>query len=116
MKKICLTMIVKNESKIISKCFDSVVQYIDYWVICDTGSTDNTQTIIRDYFKNHGIPGELHETPWKNFGYNRSKAFVLAQLALLQYHFDYYFVMDADDQLIGSLTDFKNSPDNAGGY
>ena len=74
-KTICLTMIVKNEIKILEKCFDSVVKYIDYWVICDTGSTDGTQNFIKKYFKKAGVPGELHETPWKNFGYNRTLAF-----------------------------------------
>ena len=38
--KICLTMIVKDEAKIIERCLSSVLDYIDYWIICDTGSTD----------------------------------------------------------------------------
>ena len=71
-KTITLVMIVKNESKVITRCFDSVKDYIDYWVICDTGSTDGTQNIIISYFKEKDIPGELHEDKWENFGYNRS--------------------------------------------
>ena len=39
---LCLCMIVKNESHIILETLSSVRKYIDYWVICDTGSTDNT--------------------------------------------------------------------------
>ena len=42
-KTLCLCMIVKNEAKIITKCLDSISNYIDYWVISDTGSTDGTQ-------------------------------------------------------------------------
>lgn len=34
-KTVSLVMIVKNESKIITRCLDSVKDYIDYWVICD---------------------------------------------------------------------------------
>ena len=41
--KITLCMIVKNETAIIKECLESMCQYIDYWVICDTGSTDGTQ-------------------------------------------------------------------------
>jgi len=43
-KTICLNMIVKNESKIIKETLDNICKYIklDYWVISDTGSTDNT--------------------------------------------------------------------------
>ena len=63
---ICLNMIVKNESEIITRCLDSVKDLIDYWVISDTGSTDGTQQIITDYFKQHNIPGLLLENAWKN--------------------------------------------------
>ena len=48
---ICLNMIVKNEAKIITRLLESVVDIIDYWVICDTGSTDNTCEMILNYFK-----------------------------------------------------------------
>ena len=36
-KTICLNMIVKNESAIIERCLNSLVNQIDYWVIVDTG-------------------------------------------------------------------------------
>ena len=44
---LCLNMIVKNESKIITRLFNSVVPIIDCYCICDTGSTDNTVKIGR---------------------------------------------------------------------
>ena len=46
---------------------------------------------------NLGIPGELHERPWRNFGHNRSEALTLAQG-----HGDYIWVMDADDTVVGT--------------
>ena len=58
----------------------------------DTGSTDGTQDIIREHFKD--IPGELHERPWQDFAHNRSEA-----LALARPHADYSFIIDADDAL-----------------
>ena len=45
---ICLTMIVKNEAETIKRCIDSVKDHIDYLVICDTGSTDGTQDLIKE--------------------------------------------------------------------
>ncbi len=90
--KICLNMIVKNESRVIKRCLDSVIPVIDYWVIVDTGSNDGTQQIIKEHLKN--IPGELHERSWRNFGENRSEAFNLAKGKG-----DYILFMDADDTL-----------------
>lgn len=90
--RICLNMIVKDEGQVIERCLSSIKSIIDYWVIVDTGSTDGTQEIISTYLK--GVPGELYERPWKNFGHNRSEAFDLARNKG-----DYILFMDADDIL-----------------
>ena len=77
MSNVCLTMIVRNESKTIARCLRAARQHITHWSIVDTGSTDDTREIIREELK--GIPGVLHERPWKNFGHNRTESFQLAQ-------------------------------------
>ena len=71
---ICLNMIVKNESKIITRLLESVLPIIDTYLICDTGSTDNTSNIIKTFFDKHNITGEIINEPFKNFGYNRTFA------------------------------------------
>ncbi len=91
-------MIVKNESHIIHECLNSVYKYLDYWVICDTGSTDNTKEIIKKFFEEKGIPGELHDHEWKGFGHNRTLAFDVAKGKA-----DYALVIDADDYIEGNL-------------
>ncbi len=90
-------MIVRDESHIIAETLDAVAPYISSWVIVDTGSEDGTQDLIRDHMARLGIPGELHERPWRNFGHNRSEA-----LALARGHGDYIWVLDADDTLTGT--------------
>ena len=72
---LCLNMIVKNEEKIILRLLESVINYIDYYCICDTGSTDNTKQIIKDYFSNNGIDGLLFDESFVDFEYNRNIAF-----------------------------------------
>lgn len=99
-KKICLNMIVKNEAHIIRETFDNILKYvpIDYWVISDTGSTDNTKELITTYFKEKNIDGELVEHGWQDFGYNRTKALETAYNKS-----DYLFIFDADDKITGNL-------------
>ena len=91
-KTICLNMIVKNEKSVITRCLASVKPIIDYWIIVDTGSSDGTQDVIREFMKD--VPGELHERPWKNFEHNRNEA-----LELVRGKADYALIMDADDIL-----------------
>ena len=81
-------MIVKDESRVIERSLASVRDFIDYWVIVDTGSTDDTREKIQTFLSN--IPGELHERPWKNFQHNRNEA-----LALAREHGDYLLFTDA---------------------
>jgi len=94
--KLGLCMIVKDEKHCIERCLESVSKHIDTWLICDTGSTDGTQDIIREFFKKKGIPGEVVEIPWEGFGKSRTKAFTLAKERM-----EYAFVIDADDSLVG---------------
>ena len=65
--KVCLNMIVKNESKIITRLLESVAPYIDSYCICDTGSVDHTEELIKDFFANRcnpPKPGKItHEPP-----------------------------------------------------
>lgn len=97
-KTICLCMIVKNESHIILETLNSVKKYLDYWVICDTGSTDNTVELIQSFFDKEGIKGEIHSEEWIDFGHNRSQVFKYAYKKA-----DYLWVIDADDILVGEL-------------
>jgi glycosyltransferase involved in cell wall biosynthesis len=96
--KVALCMIVKNESHIIHECLNSIYKYVDYWIISDTGSTDGTQDIIQNFFKEKGIPGELHQDEWKNFGHNRTLALRHADGKA-----DYVWMIDADDKVEGNF-------------
>ncbi|VEB21891.1 tetratricopeptide repeat-containing glycosyltransferase [Avibacterium volantium] len=92
MKSLCLVMIVRNESKVIKRCLDNVKDKINYWVIVDTGSEDNTKEIILETLKD--IPGELHQQEWVNFGFNRSESLRLAKGKA-----DYLLLCDADENI-----------------
>jgi tetratricopeptide (TPR) repeat protein len=93
---ICLNMIVKNETKVLERLFRSVKDYIDYYVIVDTGSSDGTQQLIKDRMREYGIEGEVHERPWVNFGVNRQQAL---ELAVQAGRSDWLLFIDADEEL-----------------
>jgi tetratricopeptide (TPR) repeat protein len=99
-KTICLNMIVKNESHIIETTLHNITNHIkiDYWVISDTGSTDNTIDIIVNYFNEKKISGEIFRDKWVNFGHNRTKAIEHAYEKT-----DYLFIFDADDLIQGEF-------------
>ena len=111
--KLALCMIVKDEGHVIKETLECVSKYIDYYVINDTGSTDNTKDIIKDFFDAKGIPGEIvtHEFrsctchgpkykkwSWFHFGWNRSYA-----MKLCEGKSQYIWVMDADDLVVGDF-------------
>jgi glycosyltransferase involved in cell wall biosynthesis len=98
MHKLTLAMIVKNEAPNIERCLASVAPFINYYVICDTGSTDNTKEIIKKFFDEKGIPGEIHDHEWSDFGTNRSKA-----LELCMGKTQWAIMIDADDFITGTL-------------
>lgn len=91
---ICLNMIVKNESKIITRLFDSVLPIIDTYCICDTGSTDNTVSLIEQYFKAKNVKGKIISHEFDNFEVNRNIALKAAKDMA-----DYILFLDADMKL-----------------
>lgn len=95
--KICLNMIVKNETPVLERLFNSVKDIIDYYVIVDTGSTDGTPEFIRQWMKKHGIAGQVHSHDWVNFGVNRTQAL---QYAYQAQQADWLLLIDADEELI----------------
>lgn len=93
---ICLNMIVKNETKVLERLFRSVKDYVDYYVIVDTGSTDGTPEFIAEKMRQFGIEGEVHSRPWVNFGVNRQQAL---ELAVQAGRGDWLLFIDADEEL-----------------
>jgi glycosyltransferase involved in cell wall biosynthesis len=90
---LCLNMIVKNESKIITRLLESVAPILDSYCICDTGSTDNTVELITEFFASRNIPGKIVKEPFRDFGYNRTFALKAAEGMP---NADFLLLLDAD--------------------
>lgn len=88
---VCLNMIVKNESGIIERLLTSILGFIDCYCICDTGSNDGTQDVIKNFFDKHNISGKIVEEPFKSFDHNRNVALKAARGMA-----DYIIFLDGD--------------------
>ena len=82
-----LVMIVKNESKHLSACLNTVHDLTDEIIILDSGSTDDTHKIALQYGAKYHV-----NTDWQGFGKQR-------QLAQSYATSDYIIVLDADERL-----------------
>lgn len=101
-----LSMIVKNEEATIRACLESVLPHVDRAVILDTGSTDQTRTVMRDVVASLGLHGPEDTVrienevidPW-SFAAARNRAWEL----LLETYPEVTHVLwlDSDDVLRG---------------
>lgn len=81
-------MIVKDEEDVIARCLDSIKDIVDEIIIVDTGSTDNTKEIIKEY------TDKVFDFKWiDNFSAARNYAFSKATK-------DFILWLDADDIIL----------------
>lgn len=73
--QIILMLMIKNESKIIERCLSSAIEHIDGVCILDTGSTDNTVEVCKNYLEKTKKPFAIAIDPFVNFGHSRSISF-----------------------------------------
>jgi tetratricopeptide (TPR) repeat protein len=107
MARLCLNMIVRNEAAIIDRCLAAAAPYVDCYVICDTGSTDDTVERIQRFFETRDIPGSIPATTFRNFEQARNEALHAARNSELV--FDYILFCDADMDLQVARADFRDS-------
>ena len=78
-KRVMAIIMIKNEERIIKRCIERALAIADAICIADTGSTDNTVQILRDYLPTLSIPTKLVQHEWQDFGNNRTLSFRAAQ-------------------------------------
>lgn len=96
--RICLNMIVRNEEEILDRCLRSHIGAIDCFAIHDTGSTDDTITIIERFAAETGIDGIVTHGSFEDFGQARNDALDAALASALE--FDHLLFADADMELV----------------
>lgn len=92
--KLCLSTIVKNESKIIERMLDSVISFIDFICITDTGSTDNTVKLVKRWCTSKKIPYAIYHSDFVDFAETRTVGIRNAMRHFKAAH--YLLLADAD--------------------
>jgi len=115
---ICLNMIVKNETKNLERLFASLYKSIDYFIIADTGSDDDTIDMIRQLGKMYRIPGKVIEHEWVDFSHNRQLVLNEAILAKKrgEHNCKWLMIIDADEELITMDRNWKNKLEEGYSY
>jgi len=89
-QSLSVCMIVKNAQGTLYRCLDSVKPIANEIIICDTGSTDRTIEIAREY------TDQMYEIPWDDdFAAARNQSIRHATK-------DWILWIDADEHLIGA--------------
>lgn len=99
--RISVCMIVKNEEDVIGRCLESVSGFADGIIVVDTGSTDKTKDVVRNF------TDKLFNFEWTDdFSAARNYAFSKAEC-------DYLFWLDADDVVmpedVAKINELKKS-------
>ncbi|MEI5915465.1 glycosyltransferase family 2 protein [Bacillus albus] len=85
--KLSLVMIVKNEEKNIERCINHIKEYVDEIIVADTGSTDNTKSILEK------LPVFVVDIKWNdNFSDARNEA-------IKHSTGDWIIMLDADETI-----------------
>lgn len=102
MSTISLCMIVKNEERFLRQCLGSVKDLVDEMIIVDTGSTDRTKEIAKEF------RAKIFDFKWNN-DFSAARNFSLSKATK-----DWILVLDADEavsakdvQRISELADMK---------
>lgn len=83
MNKLSVIIITKNEQQTIRRCLESI-KWADEIIVVDSGSTDNTLAICREY------TDKIYHRDWPGYGIQKNRALSLATQA-------WVFSIDADE-------------------
>lgn len=98
--RFCFVAIVRDESKVIERCLTSVKNLATSYIICDTGSKDDTIVKIQTFMHNLNIPGEVIQREWISYGENKSELLAYFRAHPRFGNAKYFCWLDADEVFI----------------
>jgi len=95
---ISLLIMMKDEEARLHVTLNSCIGHVDSIVAYDTGSTDNTVKILKEFSEKHKLPLRLKEGEFVNFSISRNISLDFADSFK---DIDYILLMDVNDELRG---------------
>ena len=93
---LALACIVKNEEERIERMIRSCLPLVNFIAVVDTGSTDNTYSIVENLLRNSMLTSyEIAQVPFENFAISRNKA-----LGLVPSTSEWIIMLDGDEHLV----------------
>jgi glycosyltransferase involved in cell wall biosynthesis len=111
MAKVCLLMMVKNEAKVLRRCLEAALPFVDGLFICDTGSSDGTIELAQELAKKAHKPFGFSEATFENYAQGRNEAFRTGRLWAKD--FDYFLLCDPDMQVVCRERPFADVTEHA---
>ena len=100
MAKLVLTQIMKNEAHVITRMLDSIKSIVDIICLVDTGSTDNTIEVVKNWGTQNSIETHVFERAFDNFENSRNYSIQVAREVTKDRGNDYWgFWLDADETI-----------------
>lgn len=94
-----LLLMVKNGSDLITSCLESYLGQVDGFVVLDTGSTDSTVDLVKEFTTKHNQCVEVFSEVFLGFSESRNSLLKLASRNL----YDWSLMIDDSYHLVGSL-------------
>lgn len=98
---LALAFIVKNEGKYAVDMINSVANIISHVCVVDTGSTDESITLIHDLLVKKNISHEIERIEFNNFSDARNKS-----IGMVPQNFEYLLILDCDEEIPSDQHEF----------
>ena len=109
MARLVLTQIMKNEAHVITRMLNSIRPIVDIICLVDTGSTDNTIEVVKNWGEQNKIETHVFERPFDNFENSRNYSIQMAREVTQGRGNDFWgFWLDADE-MIEILSNFNKN-------
>jgi glycosyltransferase involved in cell wall biosynthesis len=110
LNRFCFLAIVRDESSVIERCLESVKNMATSYLVCDTGSKDDTVSKIETTMKSYKIPGEVISKKWSSYGEIKNYLWSVSLEHPLTRDAKYICWLNADEVFITDPKDYLSYP------